>query len=153
MSREPLLHSSIPSCSFSSTLPNQPPTWDSGLGRQKIDKIDGVRNDSEHSNSLIGQLAAEETDLYERKCILVNREIDAMGMGKYQWCIWTLCGLGYMIDLMWAQAYGLVLSPMQQELGFGDDQTGNLSTAFSLGLTAGTSSSDMADNFYEAHGT
>jgi MFS family permease len=51
--------------------------------------------------------------------------------------LWALCGFGYMIDLMWAQAFGLVLSPIQQELGFGDGQTGNLSTAFSAGLTAG----------------
>ena len=42
-----------------------------------------------------------------------------------------------MIDLMWAQAFGLVLSPIQQEMGFGADQTGKLSTAFSIGLTAG----------------
>ena len=28
--------------------------------------------------------------LYEKKCILINREIDAFGMGRYQWCIWGL---------------------------------------------------------------
>lgn len=25
----------------------------------------------------------------------------AQGMGKYQWCIWGLCGAGYLLDLMW----------------------------------------------------
>lgn len=75
--------------------------------------------------------------LYEKKCVLVNREIDAMGMGKYQWYIWCLCGLGYMLDLLWAQAFGLVLSPLQQELGFGNSESGNISTSFSAGLTAG----------------
>lgn len=75
--------------------------------------------------------------LYEKKCVLINQEIDQMGMGRYQWSLWTLCGLGYMIDLMWAQAFGLILSPLQQELGFGPEQTGKLSTAFSIGLTAG----------------
>jgi MFS family permease len=89
------------------------------------------------SNSLAAALGEEGISLYEKKCVLINREIDEMGMGRYQWCLWSLCGLGYMIDLMWAQAFGLVLSPMQQELGFGTDQTGNLSTAFSAGLTAG----------------
>jgi MFS family permease len=91
----------------------------------------------ERSASLASELSDEGDTLYDRKCILINREIDAMGLGKYQWCLWSLCGLGYMIDLMWAQAFGLVLSPIQQELGFGNDQTGNLSTAFSAGLTAG----------------
>ncbi|KAJ4206431.1 hypothetical protein NW759_014220 [Fusarium solani] len=75
--------------------------------------------------------------LYEKKCILVNREIDAQGMGRYQWYIWGLCGFGYMLDLLWAQAFGLVLSPLQQELGFGNDESGNISTSFNAGLTAG----------------
>jgi hypothetical protein len=61
---------------------------------------------------------AEGNTLYEKKCILINRELDSFGMGRYQWCIWTLCGFGYLIDLLWAQAFGLVLSPIQQEFGF-----------------------------------
>ena len=59
-----------------------------------------------------------EGTLYERKCQVVNREIDRMGMGKYQWCIWWLCGFGYLLDLLWAQAFGLVVSPLKQELAF-----------------------------------
>ena len=55
---------------------------------------------------------------YDRKCLIVNKAIDEMGMGRYQWCIWGLCGFGYFIDLLWAQAFGLVLSPLQQEFGF-----------------------------------
>ncbi|KAM5359825.1 hypothetical protein ACJZ2D_014167 [Fusarium nematophilum] len=75
--------------------------------------------------------------LYEKKCVLVNREIDAQGMGKYQWYICGLCGFGYMLDLLWAQAFSLVLSPLQQELGFGNDESGNISTSLNAGLTAG----------------
>ncbi|RKL04605.1 hypothetical protein BFJ68_g11000 [Fusarium oxysporum] len=75
--------------------------------------------------------------LYEKKCVLINREIDAQGMGKYQWYIWGLCGFGYLLDLLWAQAFGLVLGPLQQELGFGDNESGNISTSFNAGLTAG----------------
>jgi hypothetical protein len=75
--------------------------------------------------------------LYEKKCVLVNREIDAQGMGKYQWYIWGLCGFGYFLDLLWAHAFGLVLSPLQQELGFANSQSGNISTSFNAGLTAG----------------
>ncbi|KAI1754743.1 MFS general substrate transporter [Xylaria castorea] len=75
--------------------------------------------------------------LYEKKCLLIDREIDAMGMGRYQWTVWGLCGFGYLIDLLWAQAFGLALSPLQQEFGFGSGQTGNISVAFSAGLTAG----------------
>lgn len=98
--------------------------------------------------------------LYEKKCMIVNREIERMGMGKYQWYVWGLCGLGYFIDLLWAQAFGLVLSSLQQEFGFDSESlpspalllggdadscrcspetaSGNISSSFNAGLTAGT---------------
>lgn len=40
-----------------------------------------------------------------------------MGMGRYQWYLFFLCGFGYFLDLCWAQAFGLVSSAIQQELG------------------------------------
>lgn len=79
---------------------------DQGVGRPRSNSIDEI-------------FRQESTTLYEKKCLLVNREIDRMGMGRYQWCIWTLCGFGYFLDLLWAQAFGLVLQPLQQEFGFG----------------------------------
>ena len=79
----------------------------------------------------------EGLTLFEKKSVLVHREIEKQGMGKYQWYIWSLCGFGYMLDLLWAQAFGLVLSPLQQEFGFGNQQSGNISTSFNAGLTAG----------------
>lgn len=73
----------------------------------------------------------------EQKCLIIEREIDACGMGKYQWYIWFLCGFGYLIDLLWAQAFGLILEPLKQELGFLGNESGNISVAFSSGLTIG----------------
>lgn len=91
----------------------------------------------ERTPSLSEQLSLEGLTLYEKKCVIINHEIDSHGMGRYQWCIWFLCGFGYLLDLLWAQAFGLVLSPIQQEFGFDNDQSGNISVAFSAGLTAG----------------
>lgn len=51
--------------------------------------------------------------------------------------IWFLCGFGYLLDLLWAQAFGLILGPLEQELGFQGSESGNISVAFSAGLTAG----------------
>lgn len=73
--------------------------------------------------------ALEGMSLYEKKCVLINHEIDSNGMGKYQWYIWGLCGFGYFLDLLWAQAFGLVLSPLEQELGFPGNQSGNISVS------------------------
>lgn len=75
--------------------------------------------------------------LYEKKALLVNRELAAQGMGRYQWMIFFLCGFGYLLDLLWAQAFGLILASIQQEFGFSAIDSGNLSTSFSAGLTAG----------------
>ena len=60
----------------------------------------------------------EGLTLYEKKALLVNRELDSHGMGKYQWYIFFLCGFGYFIDLLYAQAFGLVEPAIQQEFGF-----------------------------------
>lgn len=68
-------------------------------------------------------------------------------MGKYQWYIFFLCGAGYLIDLMWAQSFGLVLAPLQQELGFSGPQSANISTSFSAGLTAGELSVENETSF------
>jgi hypothetical protein len=60
----------------------------------------------------------EGLSLSEKKSLLIQREFDAMGMGRYQWYIWGLCGFGYFLDLLWAQAFGLIATPLQRELGF-----------------------------------
>lgn len=60
----------------------------------------------------------EGLTLYEKKALLVNRELNAHGMGRYQWYIFFLCGFGYLIDLLYAQAFGLVEPAIQQEFGF-----------------------------------
>ncbi|CAO1634951.1 unnamed protein product [Parajaminaea phylloscopi] len=75
----------------------------------------------------------------ENKSLAVSAELDAMGMGKYQWFIFYLCGLGFFVDLLWAQAFGLITVPLPLEDGFGAEKSniGTLSTAFNVGLTVG----------------
>ena len=65
----------------------------------------------------------EGLSLYEKKALLVNRELDSHGMGKYQWYIFFLCGFGYLVDLLYAQAFGLVEPAMMQEFGFGSSNS------------------------------
>ncbi|CAF9910653.1 MAG: hypothetical protein HETSPECPRED_010136 [Heterodermia speciosa] len=108
-------------------------------------RYDELRNDPE----------MEGLTLYEKKALLVNRELDSHGMGKYQvilqsikasrlppnqsfqWCIFFLCGFGYLLDLMYAQAFGLVAPALQNELGFPDSQYANIFSSFNAGLCAG----------------
>lgn len=57
----------------------------------------------------------------ENKSTLMSYELDRMGMGRYQWCVFFLCGLGFFVDLLWAQGFGLILVPLKNEPGFDAD--------------------------------
>lgn len=49
---------------------------------------------------------------------LVSRSHHADRILRY---IFFLCGMGYMIDLLYAQAFGLIAPALQQELGFSSE--------------------------------
>ncbi|KAL8766541.1 MAG: hypothetical protein Q9209_006684 [Squamulea sp. 1 TL-2023] len=115
----------------------------------------GASSEGKHSvyHDIVNDPEMEGLTLYEKKALLVNRELDSHGMGKYQWYqvhdftypvrlmtfrhIFFLCGMGYMIDLLYAQAFGLVEPALKQELGFSTEESGNLFSSFSAGLCAG----------------
>ena len=64
--------------------------------RSSDSKIPGLDDNDDGANERT-QSVADIMDLhgmtlFEKKCLLINREIDNMGMGKYQWCLWSLCG-------------------------------------------------------------
>lgn len=85
-----------------------------------------------------GQIELSEASLVlQRKMHLVNTELDRQGFGRYQLCIFLLCGFGFFLDLMWAQLFGIVLAPLQRELGISTARIGDLSSCFSAGLTIG----------------
>ncbi|KAJ5618763.1 hypothetical protein N7510_002747 [Penicillium lagena] len=82
-------------------------------------------------------IAVDERTLFERKAALVNSEIDKFGFGKYQLCLWILCGLGYFTDLAWAQGVGLMATAVFQEMGVPADKQGLIFTCSNAGLAIG----------------
>jgi hypothetical protein len=74
----------------------------------------------------------------ENKSTLMSYELDRMGMGRYQWCVFILCGLGFFIDLLWAQAFGLILVPLKNQPGFNATSTSLLRAMHSQTLVADT---------------
>ncbi|PRP75454.1 hypothetical protein PROFUN_15739 [Planoprotostelium fungivorum] len=75
--------------------------------------------------------------IFDKKSLLINKHLDKMGMGRYQWFLYFLCGGGYFLDLMWANSFGLAGPAMQREFGIHDNVYGTLFTSFSVGLTVG----------------
>jgi hypothetical protein len=89
---EPLLSAEAPFASssrlsYNSTDNRQPRDMataaENGLDGEKLDN--GDQHSPARSSAIIGDSEEEGSSLYEKKCILINRELDAMGMGRYQW--------------------------------------------------------------------
>jgi hypothetical protein len=81
--------------------------------------------------------AAHPLTTFEKKAALINAEIDKFGLGKYQICIWFLCGFGYFLDLAWSQGVGLVATAIYQEMGVPDPDAGLIYTCANAGLAIG----------------
>lgn len=74
---------------------------------------------------------------FEKKAALINVEMDNFGLGRYQICIWFLCGFGYFLDLAWAQGVGLIATAIYQEMGVADADYGNIYALANAGLAIG----------------
>ncbi|KAH7101221.1 MFS general substrate transporter [Auriculariales sp. MPI-PUGE-AT-0066] len=67
----------------------------------------------------------------------LDRTIDRIGMGNYQWALLTLCGMGWFADNMWLQAVAIILPRVQRHYDVSDEVVGLLSTATFAGMMFG----------------
>jgi len=74
---------------------------------------------------------------FEKKAAMINAEIDKFGMGRYQICIWLLCGFGYFLDLAWSQGVGLIATAIYQEMDVPSNHEGNIWACANAGLAIG----------------
>ncbi|WRT63866.1 uncharacterized protein IL334_000791 [Kwoniella shivajii] len=123
---------------------NPPPAYARGpVGQEEkaaivqsdVPVIDG-RGDLNFADILKGT-AANPLSTFEKKAALINAEIDQFGFGRYQFCIWMLCGFGYFLDLAWAQGVGLASSAIYQEMGVPPGQQGIIFSCANAGLALG----------------
>lgn len=69
--------------------------------------------------------------------IWVEKSIEVIGMGRYQWSLFTICGLGWVADTMWIQAFVVCLPAIQAEWGLQSSDTGGLLTCLFGGMILG----------------
>ncbi|KAF2091246.1 MFS general substrate transporter [Saccharata proteae CBS 121410] len=114
-----------------------------------VDAADG----SIHSGTTTGvftleQLRAEvEADLaaagvntaYDRKSKVINRAIQDIGMGRYQWELFVLCGFGWLADNLWLQGVALTLPALEPEFGIDSNTVRYTTLATFVGLCLGAS--------------
>ncbi|KAJ7701373.1 major facilitator superfamily domain-containing protein [Mycena rosella] len=67
----------------------------------------------------------------------LDKTIDRIGMGSYQWTLLCLCGFGWMADNMWLQAVAIVLPRVQQHYSVPDNYIGILSSVMFAGMMIG----------------
>ncbi|KAJ7043097.1 MFS general substrate transporter [Mycena alexandri] len=90
--------------------------------------VSDAEDDVEH---LLDELDAE--DLRTK----LDKTIDRIGMGSYQWTLLCLCGFGWMADNMWLQAVAIVLPRVQQHYSVPDNYIGFVSSAMFGGMMIG----------------
>jgi MFS family permease len=67
----------------------------------------------------------------------LERTIDAIGMGRYQYAVLILSGLGWAADNMWLQGVAITLPRIQDEWGIRDQWIGLVSSSTFAGMMVG----------------
>ncbi|KAF8125767.1 MFS general substrate transporter [Boletus edulis] len=67
----------------------------------------------------------------------LDKTIDRIGMGSYQWRLLSLCGFGWMADNMWIQTVAIILPRVQQHYLVPDNYIGTLSSSMFAGMMVG----------------
>ncbi|KAL8923079.1 MAG: hypothetical protein Q9172_003289 [Xanthocarpia lactea] len=96
--------------------------------------IDGLRAEIE-----LDLVASGLDTSYDRKSRVINKAITDIGMGRYQWSLFALCGFGWLADNMWLQGVALTLPGLTQEFGPSETQVRYTTCAVFIGLCLGAS--------------
>ncbi|KAL1878281.1 hypothetical protein Daus18300_002199 [Diaporthe australafricana] len=75
---------------------------------------------------------------YEMKSMLVNKAVQDIGMGKYNWHLFVLCGFGWFADNLWMQGVSLILPSLSAEFGVAEKTVRYTTSAVYLGLCFGS---------------
>ncbi|KAK2797555.1 hypothetical protein FQN50_009150 [Emmonsiellopsis sp. PD_5] len=119
----------------------------------KVEKSDAAekgsassQSDQQYSAMTMEALRAEvESEIsssghdtaYDRKSKIINLAVQDIGMGRYQWHLFILCGFGWLADNLWLQGVALTLPQLQLEFGVGESYVRFTTCALFVGLCVG----------------
>ncbi|KAJ2987174.1 hypothetical protein NUW58_g4651 [Xylaria curta] len=75
---------------------------------------------------------------YELKSKLVNKAIQDIGMGRYNWQLFVLCGFGWFADNLWMQGVSLTLPSLSEEFNVTEKQVRYTTSSLYVGLSIGS---------------
>lgn len=79
----------------------------------------------------------EWTD-YEIKSKLINKAIQDIGMGRYNWQLFILCGFGWFADNLWLQGVSLTLPSLSAEFDIPEKTVRYTTSSCFVGLSLGS---------------
>lgn len=94
--------------------------------------IDGLRREVRE-----GQRRRQWSE-YELKSKLINKAIQDIGMGRYNWQLFVLCGFGWFADNLWMQGVSLTLPSLSEEFGVSEKQVRYTTSSLFVGLCLGS---------------
>lgn len=110
---------------------------DGGVQVPIYNDVEAASSEDLSIGAILRGTATKPMTTFEKKAALINVELDKFGLGKYQICIWFLCGFGYFLDLAWSQGVGLASTAIYQEMGVADPDKGTIFTCANAGLAIG----------------
>ncbi|KAH7026127.1 sugar transporter [Microdochium trichocladiopsis] len=75
---------------------------------------------------------------YELKSKLINKAIQDIGMGRYNWQLFILCGFGWFADNLWMQGVSLTLPSLSQEFDISEKTVRYTTSSLFAGLCLGS---------------
>ncbi|KGQ06809.1 putative MFS-type transporter PB1E7.08c [Beauveria bassiana D1-5] len=85
---------------------------------------------------------------YEIKSKLINKAIQDIGMGSYNWQLFVLCGFGWFADNLWLQGVSLTLPSLSAEFGIDEKTVRYTTSACFVGLSVGSFLWGIGSDFF-----
>ncbi|TVY91080.1 putative MFS-type transporter [Lachnellula willkommii] len=102
--------------------------------------IEGLRAEIEEDMGLVASASGGDSQYqYEVKSRLINKAIQDIGMGRYNWLMFILCGFGWFADNLWLQGVALTLPSLSKEFGISSTHVRYTTCSLFIGLCIGAS--------------
>ncbi|KAI9924744.1 hypothetical protein ASPWEDRAFT_511279 [Aspergillus wentii DTO 134E9] len=115
------------------------PSEEHGAGSLSEDNTSPLTLDALRAEVEADLVTSGHDSAYDRKAKVINRAIQDMGMGRYQWELFALCGFGWLADNLWLQGVALTLTQVAYEFNVDENRVRFTTCALFLGLCIGAS--------------
>ncbi|KAG6139610.1 hypothetical protein E4U34_004896 [Claviceps purpurea] len=85
---------------------------------------------------------------YEVKSKLINKAIGDIGMGRYNWQLFVLCGFGWFADNLWLQGVSLTLPSLSAAFDISEKSVRYTTSACFVGLSLGSFTWGIGSDFF-----